>query len=42
MKKGPVGKVYNWVVWVHRSDVLTKLLKQLQQDSIDASTDPKV
>lgn len=39
MKKGPVGKVHNWVVWVHRSDVLTNLLKQLQQDSIDASTD---
>jgi hypothetical protein len=42
MKKGPVGKVHNWVVWVHRSDVLTNLLKQLQQDSIDASTDPEV
>jgi hypothetical protein len=42
MKKGPVGKVHNWVVWVHRSDVLTTLLKQLQQDSIDASTDPEV
>ena len=29
MKKGPVGKIHNWVVWVHRSDLLTNLLKEV-------------
>jgi hypothetical protein len=42
MKKGPVGKVHNWVVWVHRSDLLTNMLKELQQDSINTSDDPEV
>ena len=42
MRKGPVGKAHNFVVWVHRSDLLTQLLRQLQQDSFAASDDPQV
>jgi hypothetical protein len=40
IKKGPVGKVHNWVVWVHRSDMLTNLLKQI--DHFNASEDPEI
>jgi hypothetical protein len=29
IRKGPVGKIHNWVVWVHRSDLLTNLLKEV-------------
>lgn len=42
MQKGPVGKAHNFVVWVHRSDMLTQLLRQLQQDFFEASDDAKV
>lgn len=42
MRKGPVGKAHNFVVWVHRSDLLTQLLRQLQQDSFSASDDPEI
>ena len=42
MKKGSVGKVHNWVVWVHRSDLLTNLLKEFQQDYIDKSDNLEV
>jgi hypothetical protein len=42
INKGPVGKVHNWVVWVHRSDMLTNLLKQKQQDHFNASEDPEI
>lgn len=42
MKKGPVGKAHNFVVWVHRSDMMTQLLRQLQQDFFAASDDLKV
>ena len=42
MQKGPVGKAHNFVVWVHRSDMLTQLLRQLQQDFFEASDDLKV
>ncbi len=42
MQKGPVGKAHNFVVWVHRSDMLTRLLRQLQQDFFAASDDLKV
>ena len=42
MKKGPVGKAYNFVVWVYRSDVLTQLLRRLQCEQFSQSIDPEV
>ncbi|KAG7413287.1 hypothetical protein Forpi1262_v016983 [Fusarium oxysporum f. sp. raphani] len=41
MRKGPVGKAHNFVVWVHRADLLTQLLHQLQRDSFAASGEPE-
>lgn len=31
-KKGPIGKLHNLVHWIHRSDVLTYALRNLQSD----------
>ena len=42
IKKGPVGKAYNFIVWVHRSDVLTQLLRRLQCKQFSQSIDPEV
>jgi hypothetical protein len=41
-KKGPVGKLHNLIIAVNRSDILTYLLRELQQADIDASTNAKV
>lgn len=41
-KKGPVGKLHNLVVAIHRSDVLTTLLRSIQQLEFDASEDPRI
>lgn len=41
-KKGPVGKLHNLVVAIHRSDVLTALLRSIQRLEFDASEDPRV
>ena len=41
MQKGPVRKAHNFVVWVHRSDQLTQLLRQLQRDFFSTSIDPE-
>jgi len=41
-RKGPVGKLHNFVVDVHRSDRLTYLLKELQEYDISRSDDPKI
>ncbi|OAA52146.1 Ribonuclease H-like protein [Cordyceps fumosorosea ARSEF 2679] len=42
MRRGPVGKAHNFAIWVHRSDVLTQLLRQIQQDSYAAADDAEV
>lgn len=42
MRKGPVGKAHNFAIWVHRSDVLTQLLRQIQQDSYAAADDAEI
>jgi len=39
-RKGPIGKLHNFVVVIHKSDVLTQLLRKLQQDHFDRSTNP--
>ncbi|KAJ6437048.1 cerato-platanin [Purpureocillium lavendulum] len=41
-KKGPVGKLHNLVVGIHRSDILTSLLRNIQRLEFDASEDPRV
>jgi hypothetical protein len=41
-KRGPVGKLHNLVVAIHRSDVLTTLLRSIQRLEFDASEDPRV
>jgi hypothetical protein len=41
-KRGPVGKLHNLVVAIHRSDVLTTLLRSIQRLELDASEDPRV
>ncbi|KAM5360625.1 hypothetical protein ACJA88_014770 [Fusarium oxysporum] len=41
-KKGPVGKLHNLVVAIHRSDLLTTLLRSIQRLEFDASEDPRV
>ena len=41
-KKGPVGKLHNFVLDVHRSDRLTSLLNELQQYDISRADDPKM
>jgi hypothetical protein len=42
MKKGPVGKAHNFVVWVHRSDILTNKLRKLQSDAFESNPDEAV
>ncbi|KAL9572117.1 hypothetical protein ACKAV7_003834 [Fusarium commune] len=41
-KRGPVGKLHNVVVFIHRSDKLTDLLREVQRIAFDQSPDPKV
>jgi hypothetical protein len=41
-QKGPVGKLHNLVVDIHRSDRLTYLLRELQEYDISKSDDPKI
>jgi hypothetical protein len=41
-KRGPVGKLHNLVVAIHRSDVLTTLLRSIQRLEFDASEDPGI
>ncbi|RYP68175.1 hypothetical protein DL771_006825 [Monosporascus sp. 5C6A] len=41
-KKGPVGKLHNLVVIVHRSDKLTNMLRAIQADQIAASDNPRI
>jgi hypothetical protein len=41
-KRGPVGKLHNIVVFIHRSDKLTNLLRELQRTAFDQSLNPKV
>lgn len=38
-KRGPVGKLHNLVVFIHRSDKLTYLLREIQQTSFEQSSD---
>ncbi|KJZ71327.1 hypothetical protein HIM_09263 [Hirsutella minnesotensis 3608] len=38
-KRGPVGKLHNLVVFIHRSDRLTYLLREIQQTTSDQSSD---
>ncbi|KAJ3454556.1 hypothetical protein MRS44_013156 [Fusarium solani] len=40
-KKGPAGKLHNLVVAIHRSDLLTGMLRNIQQEAFK-STDPKL
>jgi hypothetical protein len=39
-RKGPVGKLHNFVVDVRRSDQLKYLLRSIQRSEFDASSDP--
>ncbi|KJZ69742.1 hypothetical protein HIM_10853 [Hirsutella minnesotensis 3608] len=41
-KRGPVGKLHNLVVAIHRSDVLTMHLRSIQRLEFDVSGDPNV
>jgi hypothetical protein len=41
-RKGPVGKLHNLVLWIHRSDLLTNLLRSLQLMAYSKSDDPTV
>lgn len=41
-RRGPVGKLHNLVVDIDRSDVLTYLLRGVQQADMDQSIDPRV
>lgn len=41
-QKGPVGKLHNFVIDIHRSDRLTYLLKELQEYDISRSDDLKI
>ncbi|RYP07091.1 hypothetical protein DL764_002723 [Monosporascus ibericus] len=41
-KKGPVGKLHNLVVIIHRSDKLTNMLRAIQADQIAASSNPRI
>jgi hypothetical protein len=36
-RKGPIGKLHNLIVVIHKSDVLTQLLRNLQQESFNIS-----
>lgn len=41
-RKGPVGKLHNLILWIHRSDLLTNLLRSLQLMAYSKSDDPTV
>lgn len=41
-KKGPAGKLHNLVVAIHRSDLLTGMLRSIQQEVFAKSSDPKL
>ncbi|KAJ3453329.1 hypothetical protein MRS44_017576 [Fusarium solani] len=41
-KRGPVGKLHNLMVAIHRSNVLTTLLRSLQRLEFDVSEDPRL
>ncbi|KAG7403263.1 putative AC9 transposase [Fusarium oxysporum f. sp. rapae] len=41
-KKGPAGKLHNLVVAIHRSDLLTGMLRNIQQEAFNKSSDPKL
>ncbi|KAM4068002.1 restless-like transposase [Hirsutella rhossiliensis] len=41
-KKGPVGKLHNLVVSIHRSDLLTNMLRSIQREAFAKSSDPKL
>lgn len=42
MRKGPVGKIHNLVVWIRGSDTLTHLLRKIQQCANEVSENPKI
>jgi len=37
MKRGPVGRLHNLVVWIHRSNKATGILRRLQEDDPEKS-----
>ncbi|KAF5228115.1 hypothetical protein FANTH_14595 [Fusarium anthophilum] len=39
-RKGPVGKLHNLIIWIHRSDSLTNFLRSLQLTAYSKSDDP--
>ncbi|RYO79483.1 hypothetical protein DL762_008141 [Monosporascus cannonballus] len=41
-KKGPVGKLHNMVVAIHRSDKLTHMLRSIQEDHSFISDNPRI
>lgn len=41
-RKGPIGKLHNFVLAIHKSDSLTALLRNLQQDFFDQIEDPNI
>jgi hypothetical protein len=41
-REGPVGKLHNLVVAIHRSDLLTTLLRSIQRLEFDTSSDPRL
>ncbi|KAG7414965.1 hypothetical protein Forpi1262_v016895 [Fusarium oxysporum f. sp. raphani] len=41
-KKGPAGKLHNLVIAIHRSDLLTGMLRNIQQEAFNKSSDPKL
>jgi hypothetical protein len=41
-KKGPAGKLHNLVLAIHRSDLLTGMLRSIQQEAFAKSSDPKI
>ncbi|RYP56930.1 hypothetical protein DL770_010799 [Monosporascus sp. CRB-9-2] len=41
-KKGPVGKLHNMVVTIHRSDKLTHMLRAIQEDHSLISNNPRI
>jgi hypothetical protein len=41
-KKGPAGKLHDLVVAIHRSDLLAGMLRNIQQEAFNKSSDPKL
>jgi hypothetical protein len=41
-RKGPIGKLHNLVLVIHKSDRFTNELRQLQQDYFNSSEDPAI